>query len=100
MASALLLILLILDRAAGIYMLVIVVRAIMSWFRPNPRHPVVRFLYAVTDPVLHPVRDLIHYRLRVNLGGIDVSPLVVIAALWAVRAVIIPWLISIVRALA
>jgi YggT family protein len=99
MGSALLLILLILDRAVGIYMLVIVVRAIMSWFRPNPRNPIVRFLYAVTDPVMNPVRDLIHYRLRLNLGGIDISPLVVIAALWAVRAVVIPWLVGIVRGL-
>lgn len=97
MASALLLILLILDRAVGIYMLVIVVRAIMSWFRPNPRNPVIRFLNAVTDPVLHPVRDLIYYRLRLNLGGIDISPLVVIAALWAVRVLVIPWLVGIVR---
>lgn len=99
MGSALLLILLILDRAVGIYMLVIVVRAIMSWFRPNPRNPIVRFLYAVTDPVINPVRDLIHYRLRLNLGGIDISPLVVIAALWAVRAVVIPWLVRIVQGL-
>ena len=97
MASALLLILLILDRAVGIYMLVIVVRAIMSWFRPNPRNPVVRFLNAVTDPVMNPVRDLIYYRLRLNLGGIDISPLVVIAALWAVRVLVIPWLVGIVR---
>ncbi len=97
MASALLLILLILDRAVGIYMLVIVVRAIMSWFRPNPRNPVIRFLNAVTDPVLHPVRDLIYYRFRLNLGGIDISPLVVIAALWAVRVLVIPWLVGIVR---
>ena len=97
MASALLLILLILDRAVGIYMLVIVVRAIMSWFRPNLRNPVVRFLNAVTDPVMNPVRDLIYYRLRLNLGGIDISPLVVIAALWAVRVLVIPWLVGIVR---
>jgi len=81
----------------GIYMLVIVVRAIMSWFRPNPRNPVVRFLNAVTDPVMNPVRDLIYYRLRLNLGGIDISPLVVIAALWAVRVLVIPWLVGIVR---
>lgn len=77
-------------------MLVIVARAIMSWFRPNPRNPIVRFLYAITDPILGPVRDLIHYRLRLNLGGIDISPLVVIGALWALRAVVIPWLINIV----
>jgi len=94
MGAALVLILRILSKAVWLYTLVIVVRAIMSWFRPNPRHPVVRFLYAVTDPVLNPVRDLIYYRLRLRLGGIDISPLVVIAALWAIRAVVIPWLLG------
>jgi len=77
-------------------MLVIVARAIMSWFRPNPRNPIVRFLYAITDPVLYPVRDFIHYRLRLNLGGIDISPLVVLAALWALRALVLPWLVHVV----
>ena len=89
-------VLLIVDRALGVYMLVIVVRAVMSWFRPNPRNPVVKFLYAVTDPILYPVRDFIHYRLRLNLGGLDISPLVVLAALWALRALVIPMLVKIV----
>jgi YggT family protein len=93
MGNVLLLVLRIFDGAVGVYMVVIVVRAIMSWFRPNPRNPVVGFLYAVTDPVLGPVRDFIYYRLRLNLGGIDISPLVVLAALWAVRALVIPWLV-------
>jgi YggT family protein len=96
MQAALLIILEILRRAVGIYMLVIVARAILSWFRPNPRHPIVRLLFAVTDPVLNPVRDLIHYRLRLSLGGLDFSPLVVIAALWALRALVFPWLMGLV----
>ncbi len=96
MSNILLLALVILDRAVGMYMLVIVARAIMSWFRPNPRNPIVRFLYAVTDPVLSSVRDFIHYRLRLNLGGIDISPLVVLAALWALRTLVLPWLVRVV----
>jgi len=99
MQSALLIILEILRRAVGIYMLVIVVRAVLSWFRPNPRHPLLRFLFAVTDPVLNPVRDLIHYRLRLSLGGLDFSPLVVLAALWALRALVLPWLMQLVYGL-
>jgi YggT family protein len=96
MSNAVLIAILILDRAIGVYMLVIVVRAIMSWFRPSPRNPIVKFLYAVTDPVLYPVRDFIHYRLRLNLGGIDISPLVVLAALWALRSLVLPWLARVV----
>jgi YggT family protein len=93
MRDGLLVILFILERAISVYMVVIVIRAIASWFRPNPRNPVFRFLYAITDPVLNPVRDFIYYRLRLNLGGIDISPLVVLAALWALRDLVIPRLI-------
>jgi len=99
MREGLLVILFILERAISIYMVVIVIRAIASWFRPNPRNPVFRFLCAVTDPVLNPVRDFIYYRLRLNLGGIDISPLVVLAALWALHNLLIPWLKIVVRSL-
>jgi len=84
--------LLIADKALGLYIVVIIIRALVSWFNPRPRHPIIRFLYAVTDPVLVPVRDLVHYRLRLNLGGLDLSPLLVILALYAVRGVLLPWL--------
>ncbi len=99
MGTVILALALVLDRAIGIYMLVIVIRAIISWFRPSARNAAIRFLYGVTDPVLNPVRDLIHYRLRLNLGGIDFSPLVVIAALYAVRALVVPWLVGLARTL-
>jgi len=82
----------ILDRAIEIYILVIVVRSIMSWFNPDYRHPVVRFFYAVTDPVLAPVRELIHYKLGIRLGSLDISPIVVILALAGLKALVIPWI--------
>lgn len=88
----------ILDRAIAVYIVVIVVRSILSWFRPNPRHPVVRFLYAVTDPVLNPVRDFFLYRLKLNLGGLDFSPVIVILALAAVRGWLVPWLVDLAHA--
>jgi YggT family protein len=50
---------------------------IFSWIRPNPYHPVygpiVRFVYAVTEPVLNPVR-----RLLPAMGGLDFSPIIVL----------------------
>lgn len=42
------------------------------------------FLYRVTDPVLRPVRNLLP-----NLGGIDISPLIVLAL---IQLVIVPLL--------
>jgi YggT family protein len=50
---------------------------IFSWIRPNPYHPVygpiIRFVYAVTEPVLNPVR-----RLLPTMGGLDFSPMIVL----------------------
>lgn len=58
----------------GAYKWVIIIAAVVSWVSPDPYNPVVRFLYAVTEPVLRPIRRLIGHR----LGPIDISPLIVI----------------------
>lgn len=57
------------------YMWVVIIRAIVSWVNPDPFNPIVRFLYAVTEPVLGHIR-----RFLPPLGGIDLSPLVVLVA--------------------
>ena len=35
------------------YFWIIIIRAILSWVNPDPYNPIVRFLYRVTEPVLH-----------------------------------------------
>lgn len=35
------------------------VRALMSWFMPNEDSPLPRFIYAVTEPFIYPVRVLL-----------------------------------------
>jgi len=54
-----------------IYMFIMLARALMSWFRPDPYNPIVQFLYAATEPVLRPFRKVIP-----PLGGFDLSFLV------------------------
>ncbi|WP_298170147.1 YggT family protein [Acidithiobacillus sp.] len=49
----------------------ILIRAILSWVQPDPRHPIVQFLDRVTGPILYPLQRIIP-----PLGGIDLSPLV------------------------
>lgn len=63
----------ILDVALELYMWVIIIRALISWVNPDPYNPIVRFLHAVTEPALRPVR-----RLTGAGMGIDISPIVVI----------------------
>jgi len=57
----------------NIYMWIVIARAILSWVNPDPYNPIVRFLYAVTEPVLYRIRRV----LPMPLPGIDLSPIVV-----------------------
>ncbi len=63
--------------ALEIYMWLIIARALISWVNPDPYNPIVRFLYNVTEPVLAYLRR----RLPVVYGGLDLSPLAVLAAI-------------------
>lgn len=61
-----------------LYMWIIIARAVISWVNPDPYNFIVRFLTGATDPVLYRVRR----SLPVYFGGIDFSPIVVIAAIY------------------
>lgn len=64
----------ILYYALLIFELLIVARVLMSWLPMLDRsHPIARFLYDVTEPVLAPVRNALP-----ELGGFDFSPLIVL----------------------
>jgi YggT family protein len=60
------------------YFWIIIARAILSWVSPDPFNPIVRFLYRVTEPVLRPIR----HRLPTFSMGIDLSPMIVILAIY------------------
>jgi YggT family protein len=57
--------------------LMVVVSSILSWFRPDPRNPVVKTLNAIVEPMLHPIRAILP-----AAGGMDFSPMVTILILW------------------
>jgi len=71
----------VLDLALNIYMWLIIARALLSWVNPDPYNPIVRFLYNVTEPVL----SFLRRRVPVVFGGLDLSPLIVIAAIMFLR---------------
>jgi len=68
-----------------LFMWLVVARALLSWVNPDPRNPIVRFLYNVTEPLLFRVRRSI----PVSYGGIDLSPLIVIAAIYFLDAFLV-----------
>lgn len=50
--------------------LLIVIRVIMSWVRPNPTGPLGRFLLEATDPILRPFQKVLP-----PMAGLDFSPI-------------------------
>ncbi len=78
---------------------VIIINAVLSWlvaFRVvNPHNQLVsyvmRFTYAVTEPLLRPLRRIIP-----SLGGIDLTPIILILAIYFVRGWVLPELIGLI----
>jgi YggT family protein len=77
------------------YMWIVIIRALISWVNPDPYNPIVRFLYAATDPVLYRIRRL----LPASFGGIDFSPLILIAGLLFLEAFLVQSLFDLSRQL-
>lgn len=73
-----------------IYIWAIILRAILSWINPNPYNPFMVFLAKATEPVLGFVRQFIP-----DLGGIDLSPMVVILVLYFVKGFLVKTLFQV-----
>lgn len=65
-----------LDTTIWIFLGAILIQAIMSWFAPNPGHPVMRLVSDISRPILMPIRNILP-----NMGGIDFSPIVALIGL-------------------
>lgn len=70
---------LILDKVLWAYNLVIVVAVLLSWVNPDPYNPIVQFLRSVTEPVFNWVRRRLPFAV---VGMLDLSPFVVMLAIW------------------
>ena len=64
----------IVDYVLWAYMWVFIIRAVLSWVSPDPYNPIVRAIYAVTEPVLSPLRR----KLPLYAGSIDFSVVVAV----------------------
>ena len=53
----------------------VIIAAVISWVSPDPRNPIVQFLYRTTEPILRPFRKILPPG---RTGGIDLSPILVI----------------------
>jgi YggT family protein len=79
------------DLALNLYTWVLIGSAIFSWLYAfnviNSSNQFVNaigtFLYNVTEPVLRPIR-----RVMPNLGGIDISPIIVLLIIFFLRSLL------------
>lgn len=78
----------VINMVCQIYFYIVIARALISWVNPDPYNPIVRFLHSVTDPVLDKIRRV----LPLNLGGIDISPIVLLVGLEVVRQLLLQML--------
>ncbi len=78
------------DIGLSLYMWIIIARAILSWVNPDPYNPIVRFLYRSTEPVMEPIRRWLPLR---GLG-IDISPIIIIAAIVFLQSFLLKSLID------
>ncbi|HET6971334.1 MAG TPA: YggT family protein [Phenylobacterium sp.] len=87
----------ILDSLIGLAIIAIIASAILSWLvafnvinlRNQLVYGVARFLDAVTRPILRPMQRIIP-----PLGGVDISPIIVILLLQGIRGYLLPWLFT------
>ena len=82
---------LVIDLALQLYVWIVIAAAIFSWLVAfnvvNTRNHVVAmigdFLYRITEPALRPIRNVLP-----NLGGIDISPVILFLIIVFIRYVI------------
>ena len=67
-----------------LYTIVVLAVVIVSWIRLSPGNLLSQLLHKLTEPVLAPARRIIP-----PLGGLDISPMLVLIALRAIRSVLI-----------
>ena len=78
-----------LNLALSLFVWLVIIRALISWFSPDPYNPLFQFLYRITEPILSLVRNSLP-----NFGGIDVSPIVVILAVEFLKTFLINSLVE------
>jgi YggT family protein len=70
-----------------VFMGAIIIQAVLSWV--NPHHPVAPFFLALTRPFMRPFQQAIP-----PIGGVDITPVLVLIAFQLVLMLPVAWLES------
>ena len=85
----------VLDYVLWAYAWLLLGRVVISWVNVDPDNPIVRFVLAVTEPVLERVR----WMLPMVAGGFDLSPVVVWIAILFLRYFLVRSLVDLAQAI-
>ena len=80
----------ILSMVINIYIWVVIIAALISWVRPDPYNPIVQILYKLTEPLYAKIRRVI----PTIIGGVDLTPILVILALKFIDLFVVQLLFS------
>jgi len=69
----------------NVFLFAILIQVIISWINPGSYNPAIGLIHSITEPLLAPVR-----RRMPNMGGLDLSPMIVMIGLVVLEMLLIP----------
>jgi YggT family protein len=69
----------------NVFIFAILIQVILSWVNPGAYNPAAALLYSLTEPILRPAR-----RLLPPIGGLDLSPMLVMIGLYLLQMLLLP----------
>jgi len=82
----------VLNFIVSAYTIVIVVRVILSWIQIPSLYPVAVIVYKLTEPLLRPIRKYVPPH---KMGGLDLSPMILLIILMFINSFVIRSLIQV-----
>lgn len=73
------------ELVINIFLVAIIAQALMSWINPDPYNPAMQLLRSLTQPLLEPAQRLIP-----PIGGLDLSPMLVILGIYVLKMLLMP----------
>lgn len=75
----------VLNMLLEVYMWIVIARAVLSWVQPDPFNPIVRFICRLVDPITYRLSRILPAR----IGMIDISPILLIIAIYLMQRVVV-----------
>jgi YggT family protein len=75
----------VLNYSLTIYMWIVIAKVVLSWVNPDPYNQIVRFINSATDPLFYQIRK----RIPINLGMIDISPIIVFLCIYFLQIFVV-----------